>query len=407
MKIALYGNTCNNLFNLCKALRGKGLDAHLYLNYNIDIQNKPESDEKELKNNYPGWIHQSEDWNPYKVIKLINFKMIKEFNKYDLVILSDNGLLIAKFLKVKKIFYVTGMDLTKLPFYDKYLSDQTDLLTKIKRKYITLMQKIGIRSCDLIITQPFEPFEFSLKKLNIKKNKISNNYYPILMDDMKINFKKDAWQKIDLINKNKLNKFKFIIFHPTRLIFANKEKEIATGHYKGNEKLINAFASLIKRRKLDDICIALPKRKHSIDINEAIQLINKNEIEDNVVWLETKSEEGFTREEIVNYYSISDIVADEFGIGWFGSIVIEATLCKNVIMTCLNKKIINKLYKDCPIISCDNEIQIEEYIENIYDNLKNKKDIIEKNYEWAMKYHSISKGVDIYIDNFKKDKIFL
>ena len=75
MKIALYGNTCNNLFNMCKALRGKGIDAHLYLNSIIDIQNKPESDEIELKNNYPEWIHQSDDWNPFKVIKFINFRI--------------------------------------------------------------------------------------------------------------------------------------------------------------------------------------------------------------------------------------------------------------------------------------------------------------------------------------------
>jgi hypothetical protein len=405
MKIALYGNTCNNLFNICKALRGKGIDAHLYLNNDIDIQNKPESDEKELKNNYPDWIHQSEDWNPFKVIKLINFKMIKEFNKYDLVILSDNGLLIAKFLKIKKIFYVTGMDLTKLPFYDRYLSEQKDFTTKIKRRYITLMQKLGIKSCDLILTQPFEPFENSLEKLNVKKERISNYYYPILMDDSKIKYKNDAWEKIDKKNKNKLNKFKFIIFHPTRIIFSDKQKEIETGHYKGNEKLINAFTSLIQKRKIDDICLAMPQRKHSIDINEAKKLINKNRIENNVVWLEANSEEGFTREELVNYYSISDIVADEFGIGWFGSIVIEAALCKKVIMTCINKKIVNKLYKDCPIISCDNEIEIEKYIENIYDNIKIKNDISEKNYEWAKKYHSISEGINLYIDNFRRDKV--
>ena len=54
MKIAFYGNVCNNYYTLAKALRSRlNVDAHLYLNHKADIQNRPESDDPDLKNNYP------------------------------------------------------------------------------------------------------------------------------------------------------------------------------------------------------------------------------------------------------------------------------------------------------------------------------------------------------------------
>ena len=54
MRIAFYGNICNNLYIVCKALKKySDIDVHLYLAGQVDIQNRPESEDPELENNYP------------------------------------------------------------------------------------------------------------------------------------------------------------------------------------------------------------------------------------------------------------------------------------------------------------------------------------------------------------------
>src|SRR5687768_12327610 len=98
MKVALYGNVCNNFYTLAKALRNElNIDAHLYLNDEIDVQNRPESDDPELKDNYPEWIHLSHHWNALEVLKKWDRALIKELNKYDIVFLSEFGVALTPF----------------------------------------------------------------------------------------------------------------------------------------------------------------------------------------------------------------------------------------------------------------------------------------------------------------------
>ncbi len=39
------------------------------LNFKADIQNRPESDDASLKDNYPNWIHLSSKWDPVLFFK--------------------------------------------------------------------------------------------------------------------------------------------------------------------------------------------------------------------------------------------------------------------------------------------------------------------------------------------------
>ena len=90
MKVALYGNVCNNYYTLAKALRSKlNIDAHLYLNYKADIQNRPESDDPHLKDNYPDWIHISRKWDYIPMLTRYDRTFVRELNKYDVVFISQ------------------------------------------------------------------------------------------------------------------------------------------------------------------------------------------------------------------------------------------------------------------------------------------------------------------------------
>ena len=120
MKIALYGNVCNNMFAIAKALRmHSNYDVHLYLPEKAIFNTLPENDEPELRNNYPFWIHRNSDYNLASTLRFWRNNLIKELKKYDLVILSSLSIGLSPFLKNSKVFFfATGGDLTVLPFIE-------------------------------------------------------------------------------------------------------------------------------------------------------------------------------------------------------------------------------------------------------------------------------------------------
>jgi glycosyltransferase involved in cell wall biosynthesis len=404
IKVALYGNVCNNFYALAKCLRNNNIaDAHLYLNDSSDIQNRPESDDPDLLNNYPDWIHLDRRWDPFLFLKRFDKSFIKELNKYDIVFLSDHGLVLAPYITAKKIFFVTGADLTRIPFSDRYLEGLKGLKIWLAKKYIPFMQRRGIRSCDKIIAQPFKPYRSALKRLRVSEKLLSSSYYPILVDEEKIKTNPDAWNKIDPINKEKLRPFKFFIFHPSRLFIQKIPSHIETGHWKGNDNLIMAFAIFIKKYNVTDACLAMPERIHSPDIAIAKKMIEDLGITDNVVWLNPPNKEGFPRNDLINFYSISDLITDEFATGWFGSIVIEGAACSKPTFCYVEESVMKKLYPYHPIISEKDPEKLADLIAKFYHDKAYAMEIGETSRKWALEFHSLKNGSHIYANNLTKD----
>ena len=284
MKVAFYGNVCNNFYTLAKAIRQElKIDAHLYLSTKADIQNRPESDDPELKDNYPDWIHLSKHWDHVPFLRQFDRTFIKELNRYDIVFLSQLGILLAPFIKSKTLFYVTGGDLTVTPFPSKFASKFKNIRERIIWEYVGFLQRRGIRSADKILSQPFFPFANALKELGIPKERISKCYFPILFDTDMITKNENAIAEIDSYNKELLSPFKFIILHPTRIILDNSKPYVDSGQWKGNDNLFKAFSLFIKRHSISDACIAMPERVFSPDIDEAKRIIKELGIEDETV----------------------------------------------------------------------------------------------------------------------------
>jgi glycosyltransferase involved in cell wall biosynthesis len=404
MKVALFGNVCNNFYALAKSLRNNNLaDAHLYLHDKVDIQNRPESDDPQLKNNYPGWIHMSELWDPFRFLKKRDRTFINELNKYDAVFLSDLGVMLAPFIKSKTIFYVTGGDLTRIPFPRRYMQELKGLKFWFIRQYISYMQRRGIRKCDMIITQPFYPFKSALDKLKVDPSRISKSYYPILIDTNIFQYVPNAIEEIEEVNRKKLKPFKFVFFHPSRLFITKKKYFEEMGVWKGNDNLFAGFAIFLKKYNIRDACIAMPERVHSPDIDLAKKIISELGIEDNVVWLCPPNNEGFSRNELMKYYSLSNLVGDEFATGWFGSIVVEGMACGKPTFCYVEESVMKQLYPSHPIISAKKPEAIAEQIARFYFDSELCQSHGIESRQWAVKYHSLTEGSKIYINNLKND----
>ena len=404
MKVALYGNVCNNFYTLAKALRNElNVDAHLYLNDQADVQNRPESDDPELKDNYPNWIHLSHRWNALASLKKMDRTFVKELNQYDIVFLSEFGVALAPFLKAKTLFYVTGGDLTQVPFPAKFADKFGTIKARLGWEYIGFMQKRGIRRATKILSQPFFPFVNALKELNVDNDKISNCYFPLLMDLDVIKKNENAFEEIDSFNRSLLAPFRFIIFHPSRIILQQNKAFIDSGQWKGNDNLFKGFALFKDRHKVNDACIAMPDRIYSFDIDKARAIIKDLGIEENIAWLKPPTPEGFPRKELMNFYSVSDIVADEFATGWFGSIVIEGMACSKPVFSYVDENVMKQLYPWHPIVSVKEPEAIAEKIAEFYFDRQKIKDVGDISRKWATEFHSVKEGTHIYINNFKKD----
>lgn len=404
MKVAFYGNVCNNYYTLAKALRNKlGVDAHLYLNLKADIQNLPESDDPELANNYPDWIHYGRQWDPVLFFKKLDRTFIRELNKYDVVFLSEFGVMLAPYLKTTTLFYVTGGDLTQLPFPTKFSHKYKGAFEKLKWQFFGFHQRRGIRRCTRILTQPFFPFANALKELGVDKNRISKCYFPILMDTQVISENPQAINEIDSYNREQLSKFKFIILHPSRINMDDSKPGIDSGQWKGNDNLLKGLALFIQKFDKKDICVAMPDRIYSPDIPKAKKIIEELGIQDNIVWLKPPVPQGFSRKELINFYSISQLVADEFATGWFGSIVVEGLACRKPTFCYVDQSVMKQLYPWHPIVSVKTPEEIADAIALYYFDEQKRLEDGEHSREWAIKFHSIREGTEIYINNFKTD----
>src|SRR5687768_1895932 len=241
MKVAFYGNVCNNFYNMAKALRKElNIDAHLYLNPKADIQNRPESDDPHLKDNYPDWIHLSKSWDYVPLFSRLDRTFIKELNKYDVVFLSQFGITLAPFIKGKTLFYVTGGDLTQTPFPGKFSMKYKNFIERIIWEYVGFLQRRGIRSATKILSQTFFPFANALKQLKINNDKISKCYFPILLDTDVITKNENAMAEIDDYKKSLLAPFNFTILHPSRLSLDKRKAFVDSGQWKGNDNLFKA-----------------------------------------------------------------------------------------------------------------------------------------------------------------------
>jgi len=404
MKVALYGNMCNNFYTLAKTLRKElNIDAHLYLSDNVDFQHKPESDDPELLNNYPDWIHMAPEWDAFLYLRKWDKRFINELNKYDIVFLSDLGPAMAPKIKGKTIFFTTGSDITTIPFPRKFFYKYKTIKDWLAWEYIGYMQRKGIRSCTKIFTQPFYPFANAVKLLRIPKENVANCYFPILMDMNVIKPIDNPWENIDEFNRQQLKKFKFIIFHPSRLVIKKNKALVDTGHWKGNDALFRALKIFMEKYKVNDVCIALPDRKYSLDRPLAKKIIEELGIEKNIVWLKPPTDEGFPRNQLMNYYSLSDIITDEFATGWFGSIVVEGVASAKPTFCYLDKDVMKQLYPWHPIISVLDPGDIAEQLARFYFNPGEAKKVGEQSREWANAYHSIENGSRIYLNNLKKE----
>ncbi len=424
IRVAFVGNIVNNFFREASILQNsKGVSCDLFLYHDCNTPNTelPESDIPGFK--YPQWIKHLPEYSRASILSCFLpksiarrcfksfYKLINDLNSYDLCIFSGPELVILPFVSTKTVFRATGSDLTVFPvmsfresnllryqsksLIERFKTPLNFLLYYIKRN----SYRKGVFNADFIDANE-SPYIWALKRLgNIKAKKL--NFFKLAIDT-KIFFhyqnNKPFLKKWNLTKKN------FIVFMPSRIMISDSYLHKVTGQWKASDEAIIGFRKFLDKLNNDEkkmVILVIPDRTRSDELEKAKKLIQDLKLTENVRFTKGEAEEGLTRSELIELYNCSDVVMDDFGAGWFGSVVVESAACGCPILTYVREESMRKKYSWHPFQVARKSHEISQVMEKLYRDYSYRLLVSEKSINWINEYHSPSAIKDTYIKNFR------
>jgi glycosyltransferase involved in cell wall biosynthesis len=402
MKVAFYGNVVNHFYQTAKALREcSEIDAHLFLDARHHPLSMPESDDPELKDNYPHWIHKQSFLTISSVLAPWRSALAKELDKFDIIIVSTLGPIFAQFTNKPYCFFVTAGDSMITPFPIALQFRKTPLRIKLGRLIASFWQRRGIRRATEIWVQPFAPYVNGLKPLDIEQGRMLPIYFPLIMNIEKFQLDEKASDRDDENIRQIVTNYNFVLFHPSRILIKADPWLKAVGEWKQNELLFHGFAKFLKQSQSEQSVLVMPDSDLSPDIALAKEIIKDLGIEKNVLWIKPPRPSGFTHDELIRFYSIADVVADDFGIGWFGSIALEALSMSRPLISYIDEQVMQCLYPWHPILSAKSPDAIAKHLMDLYTNAEYRRKVGSQGRQWIEEFHSAQNASKIYVKRIK------
>jgi len=164
-----------------------------------------------------------------------------------------------------------------------------------------------------------------------------------------------------------------------------------SGQWKNPIALLRGF-----RLFLDQVEVAgleAPKliflsRKNSPDEILVREEAKRLRIIQNIEWLTRPGGELFPSSTMWDLYSASDVVVDDFGVGWFGGVVVEAAAAGKPVVTYVDQEVMEEMYGSHPIISVREPEEIATALLNLYRNADFRLACGVDSLQWYEQYHS-------------------
>lgn len=400
MRVAFCGNVANNFYQIAKALRRfEDIDAHLYLEPH-ELQNSPESDDPDIVVDYPSWVHRLPTATLREKLFPRRSAFVRDLEGYDLVVASGAAAALANDTTTPVAFYATGHDLTVTPFALEYAWSQPRATAALKALRFSVLQRRGIERCRDLWVAPYEPFLHALRRLGISETRVARTYFPLIIDPARFGRPPELPHELPGVSEIR-ERFDFTVFHPSRLMIRASEKVRLAGQWKANDILIRAFAKFVEKAGTKRIGLVLLDRQHpswapSWDVREARRLVRSLGIEENVLWLKGPHDFGFTRAELVSLYFTCDVVADDFGAGWFGSVVLEGLTAGRPVLSYVDERAMKRMYPWHPILSSNEVTGNAELLLRLYRDVAFRRDVGERGRRWVDEFHAPEPAARVY-----------
>jgi len=370
MKILHTGNLCNNSYKLAKFQRRFGLDADLLLaGSQIGTGDDPAWEDPEYKNRYPTWIkiYGSKSYqntlsklsNTMSHIKL-GRKIVGQKN-YDIIHAQCTEPIFAQFFGCKiLISHCLGSDLREV-------ATSNSILGFLLRNAYKKSKIIYFNNID---------HSYYLDQLGLKAQFLPN---PLDLD--RIYPKKVT---------NFLGKLRFTILHPTNLDWTYIGNERSST--KGNDRLIRAFARFVKVNP-NSLLIML---KSGVDYKATKALVSDLNISENIKFLDRME-----KKDLIEMLNSVNLVADQFDVGAFGGVALEAMACGTPVLTYLKENLARQCYERLPpIYNCSSEKEIFEALLRAADD--NLSMIGEESREWIENFHDWRIVVERVVERYNR-----
>ncbi|HSF55146.1 MAG TPA: glycosyltransferase [Algoriphagus sp.] len=422
-KVALVGNIANNFYREGKALQQiEDIEFHLFMQLHAGIPNTelPESDEPSLFENYPSWI---------KCFSLLNFKslyykylgldflvdletksLLEELSRYDLCIFSGPEIALIPFVKTQTIFRATGSDLTVFPLFSfrefnalrsidlRNVSPKSRLRGLIQHNLNRLLYKKAVKKVDFVDWGFGKPFQDALQKLHVPSHKLLG-IFRLTIDQEVFKPVEDSADYCKL--KWGFSEDDFLVFIPSRIMISDSSAHRKTGQWKASDEAILGFRLFLDgltSEKAKKTFLVIPDRTRSDELEKAKALTESLNMSDNVRFIRGTSAEGLTRYELIRMYSRAAVVMDDFGAGWYGSVVVEALSCSCPVISYVPQDIMSLFSDWHPILIAKKKRQIADMIRKIHDYPEFAAQLKEKSRQWIAATHS-SQSVRSHVEN--------
>lgn len=368
MKINMYGGVLTISYSLAKFLRRKGIDVTLFIDEKLsDKSYEPAWEDEELKSGYPGWIRTT-DLKPIDAV--LPGKRSRIFASAladcDILHLHAEAYLWGNIIDKPFLYQSHGYDLDQIPFNR----------SSLKQLILSIFARRAIRRASRAIIIPHQ--NVFLERLGMSGK---GAYLPFPMDTDKYDRKGSEDLRKSILSGHSAN---LIFFHPSR----HEWHDNNTTNNKGNDKVLRAFASFLKASEDKAVLLLVAKGR---DLEKSRKLIASLDIDRNIVWLEP-----VPKAELIKYYSASDIVLDQFNLGNFGQIFLEAMACATPTFAYL--KGYGSEYPELPpAVNVFTEGDIAGKLVELSNDKDGRQAIGRRSREWVKKYHGWQPACDKYI----------
>jgi len=398
-----FGNVANNFYRLCKALNRNSIDpfpAILFLSDREGKTNVPEGEESLLIRDNPSWINRQRI-NRLRSLAFVNRRHpIRNLPGEGIIFLSSSNVISIKLVDFAlSVFYATGADITIFPFVSRHIrAIMDDNGIKISRKFFRIIRAIpfsllfrsAVKKVDFVVANNFEPYKTSIEKLRIPAIKLVHSYPLISIDTSLFTESYPLVGDLDPEIIESFERFDFKILGASRLLTNSHSLYTTTGQYKGNEVLLDVLIRLT---------ISFPEKKIGVffidrspfDRGETAKMkrrIRSLSLVDKVVWLKPNTADSFSRREMIYLYTLSDVVFNDVGSGWFGSLTLEAMSCSRPVINYVNESIMLEMYGEHPMISASFPENISDCLESLIIDEEKRDQLGQRSRNWVEQFHS-------------------
>ena len=399
MRVGFFGNVANSLFQVVRALRDRaGIDAHLYVSRTDAFSSRPETVDPALDGNLPPWIHDGDWITRSAVLTPWRAPITAELKAYDLLVVSGAGPIFAQWTGRPWGWFVTGGDLTVKPFPIAFLGWYKSWEQKAGELVGGVWQRRGGRRADRLFVQPFRPMADSLARLKVPPAAISPRYLPIVLDTHEFRPDRPFGQPDDPVVQRMLAA-DLAVLHPSRLLMRNDPRLFRTGQWKGNDVLIRGFAELVRTGKVDDPLLVMLDTGLSRDLDAGKALVSELGIGEQVLWAKPPRPDTFPRHRLLDLYLAADVVASDFGAGWFGYVTLEGLAVGKPVLNHLDAGPMAQLYPDGhPIVEAATPADVCAQLLRLAQDPAERARIGEESRRWVVAHHSFDSAGARYVE---------